>query len=232
MILFCAGIVALLLAFVVPQITEIFQKQGVPLPAPTQLVIFASELCKSSVFWIMFIATTLLANFSLKKYVATEKGRMNIDRIKLKLPIIGPIILKIGTSRLSRNLGTMLESGIQLLNGLSISKNIVGNAVLEEAVENAAIGVKEGRSLAKELDKAKVFPKLLIHMCAIGEKTGSLDSMLKRAATSYENEVDSLISGLTSILEPILIIVLAGIVGIIIASVMLPMLELTSFAGL
>lgn len=232
MIVLCVGIVALLLTFVVPQITAIFEKQGAVLPLPTRLVIFMSNLFQSPAFWILGIGGLLLLSISYKKYTATEKGRYKMDKLKLKLPIAGPIILKVGTSRLSRNLGTMLESGIQLLNALSISKNLVGNAVLEEAVENATEGVREGKSLSKELDKANVFPKLLIHMSAIGEKTGALDDMLRRAATSYESEVDALISGLTSILEPMLIIMLAGIVGTIIASVMLPMLELTSFAGL
>lgn len=232
MIVLCIGIVALLLAFVVPQITEIFEKQGAVLPAPTRVVIFVSDLVQTPAFWIFGVLGFVLLIFGYKKYTATEKGRYNVDKFKLKLPLAGPIILKVGTSRLSRNLGTMLESGIQLLNALSISKNLVGNALLEEIVDEATIGVREGRSLAKELDKAKVFPKLLIHMCAIGEKTGALDDMLKRAAASYESEVEALITGLTSILEPILIIMLAGIVGTIIASVMLPMLELTSFTGL
>lgn len=232
MIVLCMGIVALLLTFVVPQITAIFEKQGAVLPVPTRLVIFVSDVFQTPAFWILGVGGVSLLAIFYKKYTATERGRYRVDKIKLKLPLAGPIILKVGTSRLSRNLGTMLESGIQLLNALSISKNLVGNAVLEEAVEKAAEGVREGKSLAKELEKANVFPKLLIHMSAIGEKTGALDDMLKRAAASYESEVEALITGLTSILEPILIIMLAGIVGTIIASVMLPMLELTSFAGL
>ena len=126
----------------------------------------------------------------------------------------------------------MLSSGIEILTALSIVRNILGNVILEKALDDAIDGVREGRSLAGEIGKCSHFPRLLIRMIAIGEKTGQLDQMLGRAAKSYESEVDAIVSGLTSILEPILIVVLAAIVGGILAAVMLPMLEMSSLTGI
>ena len=164
-------------------------------------------------------------------YKKQPKGRETIDQLKLRAPIFGPLTLKVATGRFARNFGTMLQSGIEVLTALGIVKNIIGNAILENAVENAINGVREGQDLAGELNKAGVFPRPLIHMIAIGERTGQLDSMLVRAAASYEAEVNTLVGALTSILEPLLIIFLAGVVGGILAAVLMPMLELSSLAG-
>jgi general secretion pathway protein F len=167
---------------------------------------------------------------ALRRYSKTPAGRRRFDRTILRLPLIGPLKLKVATSRFSRNLGMMLASGIELLTALAIVKNIIGNIILEDAVEDAIEGVREGNSLAGELNKSELFPRLLIHMTAIGEKTGQLESMLLRAASAFESEIDSVVSALTSIMEPLLIIFLAFVVGGILASVMLPMLEMTSLA--
>lgn len=228
MLFLCLGVVILLLAYVVPQITAIFADQGVTLPLPTRIVIVLSSFTQNY-WWLCFILLILVVIFC-RRYSATEKGREAIDRTALKLPLIGNLILKVATARFARNLGTMLTSGIEVLTALSIAKNIVGNSVLEQIISDAAEGVREGKSLAPELNKRGVFPKMLIHMIAIGEKSGEVDTMLNRAATSYESEVSAFITGLTSILEPVLILLLAGIVGGILASVMLPMIEMTSMA--
>ncbi len=229
MLVLCIGVVILLLAFVVPQITSIFKEQGTALPLPTQIIITLSDFTQS--YWWLIIIFLIACVYGVKKYYQTPKGKKRIDRLKLNLPLVGPISIKVGSARLARNLGSMLSSGIEILTALGIVRNILGNVILEEAVESAIEGVREGKGLASELDKAKIFPRLLIHMIAIGEKTGQLDQMLNRAAKSYESEVDAVISGLTSILEPILIVFLAAIVGGILASIMLPMLEMTAFSG-
>ncbi len=228
MLLLCFGVIILLLGYVVPQITKIFEDQGAVLPLPTRIVITLSNLVQS--YWYLIIILIIAAVYFYKSYSSTEKGREKLDQLIFKIPIIGNLRLKIACSRFAKNLGTMLFSGIRLLGGLEIVKNILGNVVLENAVEDAIVGVREGGSLAKEMSKSGHFPKLLIHMIAIGEKTGQLEQMLNRAAKSYETEVDSAISSFTSILEPLLIIFLAFIVGAILAAVMLPMLEMTSLA--
>lgn len=229
MLTLCFGVVILLLAYVVPQITAIFQERGAVLPTPTRAVIALSDFVRG--FWPLLIAAAVGAVYGFRWYSGTPQGKKRLDGLLLKLPFIGRLALKVATSRLSRNLGTMLQSGIELLSALSIAKNIVGNSVLETAVENAIAGVREGGSLADQLEKSHLFPRLLIHMVAIGEKTGQLESMLIRAADSYDSEVQAVISSLTSILEPVLILFLAVIVGAILAAVMLPMLEMTSLAN-
>jgi general secretion pathway protein F len=226
MLLLCFGVILLLLGYVVPQITKIFESKGAKLPLPTQIVIALSSFVQN--YWWLVIAIFIGLVLSYRLYVKKDKGRWMVDYWTLKIPIIGQLKLKIAISRFSRNLGIMLASGIELLTALAITKNLLGSRPLEEAIERAIEGVREGRSLAVELKKSQLFPRLLTHMTAIGEKTGQLEPMLQRAADSYEREVDAVISSFTSILEPVLIIFLAGIVGAILAAVMLPMLQMTS----
>ena len=230
MIVLCCGVLVLLLAYVVPEITAIFDDQGMVLPLPTQIVITLSDILQSY-WWLLLISIVLIVG-GVRRYIETSAGRRKLDQLRLRLPIIGPLTMKLAVSRFARNLGTMLSSGIELLTALSIVKNIVSNVILEEGIDDAIVGVREGKSLAGELNKAEHYPRLLVHMVAIGEKTGQLEPMLLRAANSYESEVNAVISGLTSILEPILIIFLAGIVGGILASIMLPMLEMSSLSGI
>ena len=165
------------------------------------------------------------------RYRASEKGRKRTDQLLLNAWLVGPLSIKIATQQMAQTLGTMLKSGVELLTALGIVKNIVGNVIVKEAIDSAIEGVREGKSLSKELDRSGLFPRLLIHMVSIGEKTGQLESMLLRAAATYQSELSALISGLTAILNPILILFLAVIVGMILVSVMLPMLEMTSLVG-
>jgi general secretion pathway protein F len=229
MLLLCTAVIIILLTFVVPEITKVFESQKAILPLPTRIVIFISQFLAS--YWWVFLLMAIGGVIGFRSYGKTTKGRWNLDALKLKLPLVGSISLKICSSRFARNLGTLLESGVELLTALSIVKNIVGNVVLEKIVEDSSEGVREGKSLAQELKRGGKFPKLLVHMCGVGEQSGQLDAMLLRAATAFESEVDSVISSLTSILEPVLIVVLAGIVGCILASVMLPMLEMSQLGA-
>lgn len=229
MLLLCVGAVILLLAFVVPEITAIFEEQGATLPLPTQVVIALSSLMQR--FGLVLLALLIVALAGLKKYYKTSPGQHRIDRIKLKLPILGPLTLKVASTRFARNLGVMLASGVELLRALGIAKNILGNVILEEAVEAATEGVREGRALSAELKKSRLFPSMLVQMIAIGERSGELEPLLIRVADSYESEVNSFLAGLTSVLEPVLILILACVVGGILLSVMLPMLEMSSLAG-
>ena len=226
MLTLCFGVILLLLGYVVPQITTIFERQGAKLPLPTRIIIAMSDFVQG--YWWLVLGLLAAITIGVRYYLSTDKGRRNFDRLVLKLPIIGPLKLKIATSRFSRNLGMMLASGIELLTALAITKNLLGSRPLEDAVDAAIEGVREGRSLAVELKKSELFPRLLVHMTAIGERTGQLEGMLNRAADAYESEVEAVISAFTSILEPVLIIFLAGVVGAILAAVMLPMLQMTS----
>jgi general secretion pathway protein F len=228
MIVLCVVVVIILLTYVVPQITEMFAEKKTALPLPTVIVVGLSDFLRN--YWIPLLATGAFTVIALSRYAKTAKGRYRVDHLMLRLPVFGTMQLKIATSRFARNLGTLLTSGVELLTALGIVKNIIGNSVLEEVVERATDGVREGKGLAAQLNVADRFPRMLIHMIAIGEQTGQLESMLLRAANSYEMEVSALVSGLASILEPILILFLAVIVGTILASVMLPMLEMSSLA--
>lgn len=229
MLTLCLGVIILLLTYVVPQITQIFSNKNAVLPLPTRIVIQASDLVQG--YWYLGIIFLGVIVFWFPRYRNSPAGRERIDRLLLRLPMIGGLTLKIAATRFAKNLGTMLASGIELLTALGIARNIVGNAVLEKAVDRAIDGVREGGSLASELERAQVFPKLLIRMISVGEKTGQLEEMLLRSAASYESEVTATIAGLTSILEPLLILMLAMVVGGVLAAVMLPMLEMTSLAG-
>lgn len=229
MLVLCVGVVILMLAVVVPQITAIFEEKGGTLPLPTRVIIALSNFMQS--YWWVIVGGVTIAVISIQRFYRTPEGRKRVDALLLRSPLIGPLLQKVAASRFSRNVGAMLASGIEVLQALSLARNILGNAVMEEAISEVSEKVREGGSLARELERTKLFPRLLIHMTAIGEKTGQLSPMLLRAAASYESEVDAFVSGLTSILEPVLIIFLAGIVGGILAAVMLPMLEMTSLTG-
>ena len=230
MLCLCFGVIVLLLTYVVPQITQIFESQKIPLPLPTQFVIGLSAFMQS--YWWLIAGSAALFVIWFQRYRITVAGRKKIDRFLLRLPIVGAIILKVATSRFAKNLGTMLASGIELLGALAIAKNIVGNSVLEDTVEQAIDGVREGRSLAAELERSGAFPRMLIHMIAIGERTGQLEDMLLRSAASYESEINALVARFTALLEPLLILFLAMLVGGILAAVMMPMLEMNNLAGI
>lgn len=224
MLVFCTLVVIALLTFVVPTIVEIFVKQGATLPLPTTIMLGISNFLTS--YWPLLIAAGVALVYGVKYYYKTENGRDTIDRILLKIPILGSLMLKISTARVSRTLGTLLSNGVDLLEALNIVRNIVSNIHLQRAIELTREGVQEGRGLAKELEKSKLFPSMLIHMISVGETSGRLEPMLVKAGKSYENEVNATLSGLTSLIEPIMMIGLGGIVFSIVISILLPMVDL------
>ncbi len=221
---FCTLVVIGLVTFVVPNIVAIFIKQRISLPLPTQIVIGFSNAITG--YWWLILLVIFGGLYAARNYYETPKGREWFDAQFLKLPLYGPIYKKIATARVATTLGTLLMSGVELLTALDIVKNIVGNVHLRRALEEARDGVREGRSLAKELSKSGHFPSLLSQMAAVGEKSGRLEVMLSKAGKAYSSEVDATISGLTSLIEPLMIIVLGGIVFSIVIAVLLPMTEL------
>ena len=228
LVILCLVAVGILMTYVVPQISEIFEGQGRVLPTPTLIVISISNAIRS--YWYLGIGSTVLIGYFFNRYKESKKGRLQIDKLKLSLPMLGPLNLKVATTRMSRALATLLSGGVDLLNALDISKSILGNVVLEKAVSDAADGVREGKGLAAELKKSDKFPVLLTHLISIGEKTGELEKMLGRVAQSYESQTDAFLAAFTRTLGPLLILFLAVIVLGILLSVMLPMLEMSNIA--
>ena len=224
MFFFCIIVVIALVTFVVPNIVEIFVKQKVALPLPTRIVIFISDMVIG--YWWLMLAGVIIAVFYTKQRYSTPSGKAWFDNLFLKLPIYGSIYRKVSTARVATTLATLLNGGVEVLAALEIVKNIIGNTHMKKALEDAREGVKEGRSLAKELSKSGYFPNLLSQMVAIGEKSGRLEGMLNKAGKTFSGEANSAIAGLTTLLEPMMIIFLGVIVFMIVISVLLPMVEL------
>lgn len=224
MMIVCSLVIAGLFVFVIPNIVEIFEKQNVALPLPTQVMIVISNLVID--YWYLAILGIVLGIYGFKVYYSTPTGRENVDRVLLRIPIFGAIYTKVATARVAGTLGTLLGSGVGMLTCLDIAKNIVGNVHLSRALEDAREGVKEGKSLAAELKRSGLYPPMLSHMVAVGEKSGELEGMLEKAGSAYEREVKATLEGLTSLLEPLMMVVVGGIVFCIVISVLLPLADL------
>jgi general secretion pathway protein F len=224
MFVFCILVVIFLLTWVVPTIVEIFTRQGATLPLPTRIMIFISGCFLH--YWHLMIGAIVCLCLFFRWYYKQPSGRERIDKLLLQLPLIGSLYRKVGTARVSMTMSALLSSGVGLLEALDIAKNIVSNIHMKRLLEEARDGVKEGRSLARELSRDKVFPLMLSQMVAIGEKSGKLEEMLQKAASAYENEVESSLAGLTSLIEPLMIIGLGGIVLSIVLSILMPMMSL------
>ncbi len=224
MLIICTLVVLGLFMFVVPRIVEIFKKQGAQLPLPTRIMIGISDFLIN--YWYLAALALILIAALSRWYYRQPQGRATVDRALLRVPLIGSLYTKICTTRVSSTLGTLLRSGVGLLQGLDITKNIVGNVHMVKAMEDARDGVREGRSLARELGRSGLFPTMLCHMIAVGETSGELEGMLQKAGKAYDSEVNATLSGLTSLLEPLMMIVVGFIVLCIVISVLLPMADL------
>jgi general secretion pathway protein F len=224
MLCFSMLVVIALFVFVIPKVVDMFSQQGLSLPLPTRIMIFISDVMRE--YWWSIPILIVLTIYGLTNYYKTAKGRLVLDRLVLKIPVFGSLYLKVFTARTALTLSALLKSGVQLLNALEITRRIMSNIHVDKALADAKIGVQEGRSLAKELRTSNVFPTLLCHMIAVGEKSGSLEQMLEKAGQAYETEVNTSVEGLTSILEPILMIIVGMVVFAVVISVMLPMAEL------
>ena len=222
-------ITALLLLKVVPTFKTIFSSLGGTLPLATQILIFLSDMFRKF-FFVMagFLGITL---FLLKKYIATPKGRYAFDKVILKLPIFGALFLKASVARFARTFSTLLRSGIPILNALEIVAKTAGNKIIEEAVENARQAIRQGEPIYQPLEKSKVFPIMAVRMIGVGEKAGELEKMLGKIAEFYEEQVDAAVSGLTSIIEPLVIAFLGIIIGGIVIALFLPIFKITELVA-
>lgn len=213
-----------LIAFVVPNITQVFSDMHQTLPLPTVVLITVSSFLKS--FWWIVVLVCVGLVIAVKKFIKTSRGHYIWDKIKLRIPVLGNINQKIALARFARTLGTLLESGVQLLAGLDIVRNIVNNSLIAEAIDNATEEIEAGKSLAVPLGRSRWFPPITVQMISVGEQSGELEAMLDKIADTYEKEVESQIMAMTSMLEPIMILAMGVVVGFIVVSILLPIFEM------
>ena len=220
------AVVSVLLLFVIPVFAELYGGMGKALPAPTQITINISNFFRA---YFMYLAGAIVGIVvALKMYYKTAQGRFTIDGLLLKLPIMGDLIRKVAVARFSQNMSILLSSGVPILDGLAITAKTAGNKVVEKAIMNARVSISQGKTVAEPLTESKIFPPMVCQMVAIGENTGALDAMLKKVADFYEEEVDNAVANLTSLMEPLIMVVLGVILGGLVISMYLPIFQLGS----
>jgi len=211
--------------FIIPVFAGIFQELGSELPAFTQFLVNVSNFLNSWMFWLIPLGIFALMT-GYKMFYSTPFGRLFMDRLFLKLPVFGDLVVKTAVARFSRTFGSLSRAGVPILSSLEITGETAGNAVIEIALNNARQEVKEGGQITPALERQKVFPPMALQMLSIGEETGELDKMLMKIADFYENEVEEAIKALTSIMEPFMILFLGGMVGSILAGMYLPIFKI------
>lgn len=219
------GVLLFLFAVVIPKVTRIFEEVQQSLPPPTIILIGISNFLKN--FWWLLGLAILGLVLAVKAWLRTEFGRLTYDRIRLKMPLFGDLSQKTAVARFARTLGTLLSGGIPLLGSLDIVKNIVGNKVLSKAIESTAERIRQGESMADPLGRSGVFPPIVVRMIAAGEKSGKLEDMLFRVATTYDSEVETKVTALTALLEPLMILAMGVVVGFIVLAILLPIFEMS-----
>ena len=215
-----------LLTAVVPKVVGMFESMKQTLPLPTRILIAISSFL-SWTWWMIIIGIVLAALF-IVKWRKTDQGALKFDRFRLRFPVYGTIYKKVSVARFARTLGTLLSSGVPIIESLRIVKTVVQNRIMEIAIENSITEIMDGSSLAAPLKKSGVFPPILVHMVSVGEKSGSLEEMLMKAAESYEGDVETTVAGLTSVIEPLMIVIMGTLVGFVVLSILLPMLEMST----
>jgi type IV pilus assembly protein PilC len=219
------GVITLLLWKVVPIFATLFAGLGVDLPLPTKIVIALSNFI-GSIFGLLILIALGAGIFGLKVWYGTPQGRFVLDSIVLKLPVLGILMRKIAVARFTRTLGTLISSGVPILEGLDITAKTAGNAVVEKALQQVRRSLEEGKSLTEPLKESEVFPGMVTQMIAVGEQTGAMDAMLQKIADFYEEEVDAAVKDLLTALEPIMIVFLGVVVGGVVISMYLPLFSL------
>jgi type IV pilus assembly protein PilC len=219
-------VIIFMMVFVLPTFANMFKSMGAELPLPTKIVIWMSDVTRR---YIIFMMAGIGAGvYALKRYYNTDQGSMTIDTFMLKVPVIGMLIRKIAVARFTRTLGTLISSGVPILEGLLITARAAGNRVVEKAVMQARQHVTAGGTLAEPLKTTPVFPAMVVHMISVGENTGALDAMLNKIADFYDDEVDSAVAALTSLLEPMMIVFLGVSVGGIVIAMYLPIFKMVT----
>jgi len=219
-------VVAILLIFVIPVFAELYGSMGKALPAPTQITINISNWVRANCLYMVFALVGII--IAIRFYYQTENGRMNIDRLLLRLPVVGDLLRKVAVARFSQNMAILLSSGVPILDGLAITARTAGNRVIEKAIMDSRVSISQGRTVAEPLRESKIFPPMVCQMVAVGEHTGGLDNMLRKVAELYEDEVDDAVANLTALMEPMIMVVLGVILGGLVISMYLPIFQLGS----
>ena len=222
-------ITVFLIVFVIPIFKDIFGSFGAELPILTRFIIFLSDFLRAYILFV--IPPIVLGGWLLKKWMKTEKGQETVDAIALKLPIVGILLKKVAIARFSRTLGTLIKSGVPILQGLETVAKTAGNKVIEKAINSSRDSIKEGGRISDPLKKANIFPPMVIQMISVGEETGGLDNMLNKIADFYDTEVDTAVKGLTSMIEPLIMIVLGVVIGTIVIAMFMPMFSMGEMVG-
>ncbi len=222
-------VIAVILIFVIPVFQEMFSSFGKALPVPTQIVVNMSDFLKGNIHYVIvaFIAFV----FAFKKYRNTKKGRKQTDALALKLPVFGNLLKKSAVARFTRTLGTMISSGVPILDALEIVAKTSGNVILEEIIYEVRSSIAEGQTIAEPLSEADIFPRMVVQMISVGEATGALDTMLNKIADFYDDEVDAAVEALTSMLEPLLMVFLGGAIGGLVIAMYLPIFQMAAAMG-
>jgi general secretion pathway protein F len=229
MVVIGSVIMGVLFTVVIPKVLRIFQDTKAVLPWNTRLLVALSGFVAA--WWWALLVLGALGIWSLVRWRRSPAGRARWDRLVLRAPVFGPLIRQIAIGRFARTLSTLLKSGVPLLTAMDIVKNIVGNSRLADVIEQARDAIREGESIAAPLKRSGEFPPLVHHMVAVGERSGELEEMLKNVADAYEDQVETTIGALTSLLEPLMIVAMGGIVAFIVFSVLMPILQMNTLAG-
>lgn len=224
-----AGAITFLMVFFIPRFSEIFKDMGSNLPTTTQITMAVSFFVRD--YWIAIAAGVVLGVIAYLRGVETPRGRRAVDRVKIALPLFGDIARKNAIARFTRTLGTLLKSGVPILGALGISKEAMANAILMQDIDEASAGVKQGRSLAEILRRTQTFPSMVVDMIAVGEESGNLDGVLVNIADSYDKQVDRAIKVFVALFEPILLVVMAALIGFVVVSMLLPVFTLSATFG-
>jgi type IV pilus assembly protein PilC len=223
-ILVAIGVTAVLLIFVIPVFEKMFRDFGGTLPAPTQFVIDLSNTLRDNIIPVIIGVTLLI--LLIRATAKTKRGKLFLDGLMLRVPILGPLMRKVAVAKFTRTLGTMISSGVPILDALHITAKSSGNKVVENAIMYTRERISEGRTMADPLSETGVFPVMVVQMIAVGESTGAMDAMLQKIADFYEDEVDTAVAALTALLEPLLMVVLGVLLGGLIIAMYLPIFEL------
>jgi len=215
-----------MLVFIIPTFAKLYADYGGQLPMPTRVVMGISNIVRNQ--WYLLAGGMFALFYGIGKYYKTKNGKKKIDKFLLSVPVLGPVLLKASVARFTRTLGTLVSSGVPILEGLEITARAAGNAVVKEAVMKTKSSISTGQTIAEPLRQSEVFPPMVVQMISVGEETGALDAMLSKVADFYDDEVDTAVESLTSVIEPIMIVVMGGVVGAMVVAMYLPIFKLVT----
>lgn len=229
MALICVGVLFILITYIIPNITQVFVEMNKNLPLPTRILIGVSDFLKA--YWFVLAVVLVTVAVALRMFVRSRYGRPLWDYFLLKMPITGRVYQKTILARFASTLGSLLESGVGLIASMEIVKAIMNNSQISQVVDDGIVQVREGKSLTVSLGNSPWFPPMFVQMVGVGEQAGTLESMLKKVAQAYEREVESAVLGMTALIEPLMIVGMGGVVGVIIISILLPIFEMNQMIG-